>query len=431
MYHFQINKKLLPMKMHYFLAMAGLAPIIPFMSTMSRQRGYSTVIVSLIFTILPLPALLVRPAIGVITDKYKCFKSAIILNIVVISISTSMLMFIPGSVVKTEIDDENVIKSPLFWLFFSTIILLNASVSARTNLEDTICINLLDEDKTKYGLQRMWGAIGWGIMSIVSGVCVDWFSKGLEYKNHTPGFIISLICYLLDLYVVSRITMNVQNSESQIGPDIKKVLTNIKVVSFFLWVVAYGMLLSIVWYFLFLYLEDLSNIYHPEMKPYIKTLQGLSLTIQCFGGEVPFFFLSKFIIKRMGHMNVFSLMFLTFAFRFYLYSIITNPVWVLPVELLNGITLALAYSATISYAGDLAPDNAKGTLQGVAGMAVMGIGAPIGSLSGGYLFNRFGSITSFKLLSGVALAICIIQTIVNQLINRILKNDSVKREESN
>lgn len=45
------------------------------------------------------------------------------------------------------------------------------------------------------------------------------------------------------------------------------------------------------------YLEDLSNIYHPETKPYIKTLQGLSLTIRCFGGEVPFFFLSsKYII---------------------------------------------------------------------------------------------------------------------------------------
>jgi nitrate/nitrite transporter NarK len=113
---------------------------------MSRQRGYSTVIVGLIFTIIPLPALLVRPVIGVITDKYKCYKLAIILNIVVMSIFISMLMFIPGSVVKTEIDDENVIKSPLFWLFFSTIILLNASVSARTNLEDTICINLLGKN---------------------------------------------------------------------------------------------------------------------------------------------------------------------------------------------------------------------------------------------------------------------------------------------
>jgi len=50
----------------------------------------------------------------------------------------------------------------------------------------------------------MWAAIGWGTMSIVSGMCVDWFSKELEYKNYTPGFIISLICYILDTYVVSK-----------------------------------------------------------------------------------------------------------------------------------------------------------------------------------------------------------------------------------
>lgn len=41
------------------------------------------------------------------------------------------------------------------------------------------------------------------------------------------------------------------------------------------------------------YLEDLANVYHPETKEWIKSIQGFTLTIQCFGGEVPFFFLSS------------------------------------------------------------------------------------------------------------------------------------------
>jgi len=57
-----------------------------------------------------------------------------------------------------------------------------------------------------------------------------------------------------------------------------------------------------------------------------------------------------------------------------MYSIIRNPIWVLPVELLNGITFALAYSATISYAAELAPVGCKGTLQGIVGTAFSGIG---------------------------------------------------------
>lgn len=74
-----------------------------------------------------------------------------------------------------------------------------------------IVLFYLDEDKTKYGHQRMWGAIGWGTMSIISGMCVDWCSKGLEYKVYTSSFIISLICQLLDIYVISRITVGKYN----------------------------------------------------------------------------------------------------------------------------------------------------------------------------------------------------------------------------
>jgi len=67
-------------------------------------------------------------------------------------------------------------------------------------------------------------------------------------------------------------------------------------------------------------------------------------------------------------------MFVGFAFRFLLYSIITNPVWVLPVEVLNGVTYALAYSAATSYAAQLAPLGAEGTVQGFVGTAFTGLG---------------------------------------------------------
>lgn len=73
-------------------------------------------------------------------------------------------------------------------------------------------------------------------------------------------------------------------------------------------------------------------------------------------------------------MTVFSLMFLGFAARFFLYSIITNPVYVLPVEIFNGPTYALAYSAATSYAAVLAPVGTEGTLQGIVGTAFVEIG---------------------------------------------------------
>jgi len=47
---------------------------------------------------------------------------------------------------------------------------------------------------------------------------------------------------------------------------------------------------------------------------------------------------------------------------------------VLPVELLNGLTYALAYAAATSYSAEISPAGAEGTLQGIVATALMGIG---------------------------------------------------------
>lgn len=113
------------------------------------QRGYSSVIVGLIFTLFTIPALLIRPVIGAITDKYKCRKTALISTIVLSCLALCALMVIPGTHVKTEIDDSYVIKSPLFWLFFSTLAIWNTSGTAKFVLENTICVALLGKRITE------------------------------------------------------------------------------------------------------------------------------------------------------------------------------------------------------------------------------------------------------------------------------------------
>lgn len=64
---------------------------------------------------------------------------------------------------------------------------------------------VLGEEKHNYGKQRMWGSIGWSVFAVISGASVDWFSKGQEFKNYTPAFIIALVLFLIDIYVVTKI----------------------------------------------------------------------------------------------------------------------------------------------------------------------------------------------------------------------------------
>lgn len=61
------------------------------------------------------------------------------------------------------------------------------------------------EEKNKYGKQRLWGSVGWSLAAVISGISVDWYSKDLTHKNYTPAFIISLLCFLINVLVIFKI----------------------------------------------------------------------------------------------------------------------------------------------------------------------------------------------------------------------------------
>lgn len=126
-------------------------------------------------------------------------------------------------------------------------------------------------------------------------------------------------------------------------------------------------------------MEDITLMSQSDKQPWIKTLQGLTIGIQCIGGEMPFVFFSGHIIKRIGHWHCMTLGLFAFAVRFYLYSIITNPVWILPVELINGITFGLSYTVLIAYAKSIAPVCAVTTVLSISGALFEGVGKFCGS----------------------------------------------------
>jgi len=51
----------------------------------------------------------------------------------------------------------------------------------------------------KYGHQRVWGTIGFGITALFAGFAIDRWSAGSPTKDYTPAFIIVLIFAVIDL----------------------------------------------------------------------------------------------------------------------------------------------------------------------------------------------------------------------------------------
>ncbi|XP_050546793.1 uncharacterized protein LOC126908605 [Daktulosphaira vitifoliae] len=415
-----INTYLLPIKVHYFLYDAGNSPITPFLSTIAKQRGYSSSIVGDIITIFMLLNVVVKPLTGFVTDKWKCRKTVFLGAILLNGLITPTLYLIPDATSTTgEIPNSEVFCTWTFWLFTTIVILRMILCMIGEVLQETICMQILDGDTKKFGEQRLWGAVGCGVTSIIAGCIIDWYSKGQEHKNHLPGYLLSMIIFFVDFMIARKLKVpESDGSTENILKDVKKVINSAKVCVFLVWAVAGGIFCAYIWFYFIWYVDDLATIYHPERKSVLHTIKGLSLTIECLGGEVPFFYLSGYLLKHTGHMNGFSLSFALFACRFLLYSVIRDPLWVLPVETLNGVTFGLSYIAGVSYAAKIAPTGSEGTLQGLFSMAFHGFGASLGAAIAGYTFDNLGSIMAFRLIGIIAIITCIIQIIINYFINK-------------
>ncbi|CAH1725097.1 uncharacterized protein LOC114131568 isoform X1 [Aphis gossypii] len=415
-----INTGLLPIKAHFFLYYAANSPINPFLSTIAKQRGYSSSVFGNILTLLLLLTIVVKPLTGYITDRWKCRRTVFLCAILLNGLITPTLYLIPGATSSTgELSNAETFGSLQFWWFAAVVILRMILFMIGEVLQETICIKILDGDTEKFGKQRLWGAAGWGIMSMVAGAAIDWYSSGLTQKNHLPGYLISASSFLIDFIVVLNLKVpETSGPTTNILKDVKIVLKNAKVCVFLVWATAGGMFMAYICYYFIWYVDDLATIYHPERMSMLSLIAGLSLTIDCFGGEVPFFYLSGHLIKRTGHMTAFSISFAMFALRFLLYSVIRDPLWVLPVEMLNGITFGLSYIAGISYSAKIAPVGCEGTVQGLFSMAFLGIGSSLGVTLAGYTFSHLGSVMAFRLIGFIALITCVIQIVVNHFMNR-------------
>ncbi|XP_063221253.1 major facilitator superfamily domain-containing protein 6-A [Bacillus rossius redtenbacheri] len=312
-------------------------------------------------------------------------------------------------------DDFSVSSFYQFWLFFLLLILSWVGMAVVTSVGDAICFGLLGDRPSDYGNQRLWGAVGWGIFSFASGALVDEFSVNKVNKDYSAMFYLMAIMIILDFVVSLKIKHTQTKLSNSIVRDVGGLICDVRICVFLLWCIAVGICTGLLWQFLFWHLEDL--VEGCSAEKWIKTLEGLVSAVQCFGGEIPFFFLSGSLLQRIGHVNAMSLVLAAFGVRFMLYSYLTNPWWCLPIELLQGVTFGLFYSTMASYASIITPPGTDATIQGLVGAIFEGVGVSVGSLLGGVLF-KYGGAFAFRVYGIGALILFVIHVVVQHFIPR-------------
>ena len=266
-----------------------------------------------------------------------------------------------------EKDDVHVDIHAIFVYLLLVSILKTIFSCPALTIVDTITVQMLKDngETNKYGMQRLWGSIGWGLTAFGVGAVLSLLPlcPGINDEvNYYPAFYIFTALMLMAFVTGLRLDFGgkkVDGNQKSSSGDLHRGLKLLKKPQFVYFIITafyVGVAMAVIRTFLFWHLKDLGGT---------QLLFSIISAVNC-SAEVIMYFLSAWIINFLGHIGVLYLGLLCYAIRLLFYALVNNPWWVLCVEPLSGITTAAVWAAMASYVGVHSVAGSATTVQGKA-----------------------------------------------------------------
>ncbi|XP_041939311.1 major facilitator superfamily domain-containing protein 6-B isoform X1 [Alosa sapidissima] len=345
----------------------------------------------------------------------------------------------------------------IFLLILLVIIIGEFFSAPAVTLVDTVTLQYLGKHRDRYGLQRMWGSLGWGLAMLSVGIWIDHTPitlvvQGLgcvlpHYKNYQIAFIVFGVLMTLALAVATQFYFDprdyqpgkegeqeneveiphvVQNipspeassEEAPVCPESAHRPLPIKELFRLFCGIQYGSVLFVAWFmgfgygfvftFLYWHLQDLKGT---------TTLFGIC-SVLSHVSELAAYFTSHKLIELVGHIRVLYIGLACNTARYLYISYLENAWIVLPMEVLQGMTHASVWAASISYLSAAVPPALRTSAQGILQGLHLGLGRGCGAMIGGVFVNYFGAAQTFRGIGMASLVILLIFSLIQCLVGQ-------------
>ena len=254
-----------------------------------------------------------------------------------------------------------------------------------------------NEQKTDFGRQRLFGAIGFAIGSFSSGAASDSFTH--KYLSDYTGSVIVFLPFVLLVlpffWQVSRQAKESHRQQQQeFKTECKKSSSELALLTFKTCFKPYNAVfltsiliqctvLAFQFSFLFLHMKD--NMNSNQM------VMGMSISVSNIAEAFMLLFTSV-LIRRFGDMQCFIFGMFANGVRFILLAYCTNPWLTLPIQLLHSFGFALIYAAQVEIIHKISPKEISTTMFGIA--TTLGFSVPnvIGTVIGGWTYDHYGGV---------------------------------------
>lgn len=311
-------------------------------------------------------------------------------SVVLSSCRARCLLTAPRAKVCSNLEGTEVYNTRLtFWSYMAIRLFVGIIGGTAFAMFEGAVMAILREQNADYGLQRVYANIGGMISSPLSGILMDYASKGKGYTDFRPAFYLYAFLKISSGLLILTMNLEFKAPATNIVSDVMTVMRNVEIVALFIVVFVLGTAWGYLESFLFWLLQDLGAS---------RTLMGLTITVGGIAG-VPLLVLSGPIIKKLGHANILFIGFIFYTIRLLGYSVLNNPWLCLVFEAMEGVTSALTFTAAVTYAAKLSNINTDTSVQGLLGGLYFGAGKGSGGLIGGYMMKAFGTRATYRIFA--------------------------------
>ncbi|XP_030008792.1 major facilitator superfamily domain-containing protein 6-A isoform X1 [Sphaeramia orbicularis] len=332
-----------------------------------------------------------------------------------------------------------------FLLILLVIIVGEFFSAPAVTIVDTVTLQYLGKARDRYGLQRMWGSLGWGLAMLLVGIWIDHthitvvidglgcILPSYRLHNYQIAFIVFGVLMGLAFIVATQFYFEKGGDYMQELPeglveqgggargspesgssdqtptspdaaqvfhysDLLKLLCSVRYSSvlFVAWFMGFGY--GFVFSFLYWHLEDLKGT---------TTLFGVC-SVLSHVSELAAYFTSHKFIELVGHVRVLYIGLACNTARYLYISYLKNAWTVLPMEVLQGVTHASVWAACISFLSAAVPPALRTSAQGILQGLHLGLGRGCGAMVGGVFVNYFGAAETFRGIGMASLVILLI-----------------------
>jgi len=309
---------------------------------------------------------------------------------------------------KFNADEKQLFFIVLFWF-----ILLAISRNPLLAIIDSTVVNLVKAYKGKatYGIQRVFGPIGFMLGSILCGLALDFYQPTYGLSQYTIIFILQAPIYILMFIcaaVITIVTINYENMDDeennmnlseQENISILRVLyqscKNTSVLVFVITLLISGLSFNIISNCIAIFLKELNAT---------KSLTGATFSISSAAEIIIFPFSSKLINLLGGTYKCICLSIFSYAIRFFIYYVSTSPWHVFAAQLLQAFSFGLFWAASMEYTFSISTNKISQSMFSLVNIIFFMVSAVIANFAGGILYDVIGGRMLF--LSMAILCFC-------------------------